>query len=184
MAEEANDQLAKDIIGSEDSAEPKGKGPKILVPLVVGVVVVGVCSGAGYMLGSLLRSAPAQAEASTTAAEPTAAGPSSVESEYYEFPTFMATLNTPRRDRIMQVTIVLVMKKENQSVVTKMLEKKNREMTSKLTLYLNSRTMEDVSGDKNVNRILREIRNMINDFLWPDRPPMIEKVLVKNLALQ
>jgi len=156
----------------------------MLVPAALAAAVVAACAGGGYLVGNLLRSTPASARADAGPAASRPDNPADEEYEYYELPPFIATLNTPRRDRIMQVTIVLAMYKRDKDRVTKMLEKRKMELTSKLTLYLNSRTMEDVSGDRNLSRVLREIRDTVNDLLWPDQAPMIEKALVKNLALQ
>jgi len=189
-----------------EGASGDAKAPKkglILILLIVGVMAVfGV---AGFFLGSRLRPGPAQAQAKPVEDAPAEHGGGEKaeeksgghgggekgkekgvgnESDYYEFEPFTVTLDTPRRDRFLVVTVILAIRPEEAKNVTKLLEKKKREVRSELTLYLNSRSLDDVTGTKNLNRVLREMQDLVNEYLWPDGKPMVTQVLLKNLAIQ
>jgi len=187
MAEDSKDQLAKEILGDKPAAAGAKGSPMFLIIAAVVVVIAG--GAGGYLAGSLLRKAPgpqkAHAEESAAATSSEDEGGSHSESEYFEeFEPFTVTLETPRRDRFLVATVILAFDKADMKVVMEMLEKKKRELRSKITLYLNSRTLEDVSGTKNLNRILRELQDMINEYLWPNQKPLVTLVLFKNLAIQ
>ncbi len=198
MAETTEPAKTEGASAEAPGAAKKGKG-LVLVLLIAGVVAG--FGAAGFLLGSRLRSGPAQAQAKTAEEEPAGHGEEKAdghggggghgkdpaagnESEYYEFEPFTVTLDTPRRDRFLVVTVILAIRPEEAKNVTKLLEKKKREVRSQLTLYLNSRTLDDVTGTKNLNRVLREMQDLVNEYLWPDGKPMVTQVLLKNLAIQ
>jgi flagellar basal body-associated protein FliL len=195
MAENASEPqagAAETSAAAENSrpAAPAGEGkvkPAVWLLLIVGVVVV--FGLAGFVMGGRLRK-PAPPEKPKTAEETAAAAAAAAEpaagseAEYYEIEPFTVTLDTPRRDRFLAVTVILAIRSTDQKAVAKLLDKNKREVRSKLTLYLNSRTLDDVTGDKNLNRILREMQDLVNEFLWPGQRPMVTGVLLKNLAIQ
>jgi flagellar protein FliL len=203
MAEPTEPAKTEGASGDAKGGAKKGKG-LILIVLIAGVVALfGV---AGFFLGSRLRPGPAQAQAKPVEEMSAETGGGKAEekgaeksgghgggekekgvgneSDYYEFEPFTVTLDTPRRDRFLVVTVILAIRPEEAKNVTKLLEKKKREVRSHLTLYLNSRSLDDVTGTKNLNRVLREMQDLINEYLWPDGKPMVTQVLLKNLAIQ
>lgn len=189
MAEDSRDQLTKEILGDKPASGPAKGSPMFL--MIAAAVVVIACAGGGYVVGGILRKAPgpqkahAAEAASQEAVAANAENGSRGESEYFEgLEPFTVTLETPRRDRFLVVSVILSFDKGNEKAVKEMLDKKKREIRSKITLYLNSRTLEDVSGTKNLNRILREMQDMVNEYLWPNQAPMVTGVLFKNLAIQ
>ena len=39
-------------------------------------------------------------------------------------------------------------------------------------------------GEKNLNRLLRELQDLLNDYLWPQQKPLVQNVLIKSLIIQ
>jgi len=62
--------------------------------------------------------------------------------------------------------------------------KKSRAMTSRLIVYLSDLSVEDTRGSRNLNRIRREIRDLLNDRLWPGERPLIVDVGLKEWLIQ
>jgi flagellar basal body-associated protein FliL len=190
MAEEKpTQQTETPPAGANAPAAGNKMKPLIWILLTFGVIVV--FGLAGFLLGGKFRKGPAEASAKppteeAAAPEPAhgAAGAPGGECEYVDLEPFTVTLDTPRRDRFLAVTVILAIHTADQKAVAKVLEKNKREVRSKLTLYLNSRSLEDVTGTKNLNRVLREMQDLVNELLWPGQRPMVAQVLVKNLAIQ
>lgn len=183
MAENQEEELTKEVIG-KGGAAPKGK-PAVWLGMLLAVVVL--CSTGGFVVGSLLRKAPAEPPKAPTAVETAAKSAEPTdhqESEYYSFDPFTVTLDTPRRDRFFVVTIILAFNQGDKKAVVDLLEKKKREVRSRLSIYLSSRSLEDVSGAKNLKRVLREIQDSVNEYLWPGEKPMVTEVLFNNPAIQ
>lgn len=188
MAEDKGPEQPGGAPPAEKAPASQGK-TKVLVWALLTFGVVAVFGGAGFVMGSHLRKAPPEEKTAGAEEEGEAGGrespaASDKECEYYEFEPFTVTLDTPRRDRFLVVTVSLTLRQGDEKNVAQLLEKRKRELRSKLTLYLNSRTLDDVTGAKNLNRVLREMQDLINEYLWPARRPEVTQVLLKNLVIQ
>jgi flagellar basal body-associated protein FliL len=177
MAEPGPDETKPD-------AKPAGRG--LALPLLVGsaIAVVAVCAGGGYFVGSTLRSASAKTAALEHAEEEPAPPSHSEDREYVDLAPFTVTLNTPRRDRFVAITVALAINAKNKKAVSDLVTRKKPEIDSRMTLFLSGRTLEDLSGDKNLNRLLRELQDLLNNYLWPNQRPLVENVLIKSLIIQ
>jgi flagellar basal body-associated protein FliL len=186
MAEDKATRPAEEAPAGPGAPAEGGKvKPAVWILLTVGVVIV--FGLAGFVMGGKFRGKPpVEANGKSPAEEvaPEPAASASAECEYVEIEPFTVTLDTPRRDRFLVVGVILAIRSSDQKAVVKLLDKNKREVRSKLTLYLNSRTLEDVTGTKNLNRVLREMQDLINELLWPGQRPMVAQVLLKNLAIQ
>jgi flagellar basal body-associated protein FliL len=96
----------------------------------------------------------------------------------------IVNLDEPRLARYIRASIVLAVRGENFKAVSELVDKKKPELKSWLTVYLAGCSLEDVRGPKNLNRICREVREAFNEQLWPGGKPLIEKVLLKEFAVQ
>ena len=66
---------------------------------------------------------------------------------------------------------------ETAEEVNARMEKASPEVKSRLLTYLADLTPDDVRGERNHNRILREVRDRLNALLWPNAKPRIEAVV-------
>jgi flagellar basal body-associated protein FliL len=184
MAEEEEKEVAQTIKKSG------GLSPKLKVVIVVGlaVAIIGISAAVGGFMArsATAAAAPAQASQTTQPAEEPAAGEakSDVQYTYYEMEPTIVNLDEPRLARYIRASIVLAVKGENFKAVSELVDKKKPELKSWLTVYLAGCSLEDVRGPKNLNRICREVREAFNEQLWPGGKPQIEKVLLKEFAVQ
>ncbi len=168
-------------------AEPLGKkGLSPIVKLAVVAVLALVVIGTSAMVGGFAARSAASPVAQSQPAEESAAGESrsDVQYTYYEMEPIIVNLDEPRLARYIRASVVLAVRGENYKAVTELAEKKKPEMKSWLTVYLAGCTLEDVRGPKNLNRICREVQEAFNQELWPNSKPLIEKVLLKEFAVQ
>jgi flagellar basal body-associated protein FliL len=184
MAEEEEKEVAQTIKKSG------GLSPKLTVAIVVGlaVAIIGISAAVGGFMArsATAAAAPAQTPQATQPAEEPAAGEtkSDVQYTYYEMEPTIVNLDEPRLARYIRASIVLAVRGENFKAVSELVDKKKPELKSWLTVYLAGCSLEDVRGPKNLNRICREVREAFNEQLWPGGKPQIEKVLLKEFAVQ
>jgi flagellar basal body-associated protein FliL len=53
-----------------------------------------------------------------------------------------------------------------------------------LTTYLAGLSLENVRGTKNLTRIKNEIRDQFNRLLFESEKPYVERILIKEFAVQ
>jgi flagellar basal body-associated protein FliL len=196
MAEDEQKKAAEDEQKPAAETIKKGAGMssklKLIIIAVLGLAVVGGSAAVGGFMAH-----HASAETKTKTPDQPANEPAAVEEEhvpaeiksgvqyaYVEMEPIIVNLDEPRLARYIRASIVLAVKGENAKAVNETVEKKKPELKSWLTVYMAGCSLEDVRGPKNLNRICREIRESFNDQLWPGSKPMIEKVLLKEFAVQ
>ncbi len=162
--------------------------------------LVGAAAGAGGYIAAGFLGGPEQAQAqaqmrgqieaqATTddqvqdALEDTSAD----DYEYIEFPTITCNLNEPRMERYIRATITLTVKKDKNGKykgAVQLIASRQTELKDWITSYLYGCTLDDLRGEKKLNRIRREILDNLNQKLWPTGKPMIHQVLFKDFAIQ
>lgn len=183
MAEEEKDQQADDK--KADESEEKTSGG--LVPLLVAAGVVVVCAGVGFGLSRVL-SGPASAEATPqqedeSEAQADDAAIATGKFDYMQLDPITVTLDGPRMARYFRVTITLALERGDGKTAD-LIEERTPELKNWLNLYLAGQSLEGVRGQKNLNRLRREILDSMNEQLWPDGKPMIQKVLFEDVNVQ
>ena len=160
-------------------------------------VAVVLCAGAGLGLGRLfaVSGTPQRAEqAKLTQPEdlkvdaPDLTGSGKLPNQktwYYELEPVVANLDVPGITRYVRAAITLEISAEvDQQKGSAFLEEKKPVLTSWLTIYLASLTLEDIRGDRNLKRIQSQILDAFNEKLFPDARPQIKHVLFKEFAIQ
>ena len=183
MADETNEKPGKD---PADKKAPKGS--KIVFMLAAVLVVVVIASSAGYLVGSLFdkSSSPSpatEAERAAQAEDPNA----SQHDDYFYFevkPPIVSTLDEPRLARYVRASIVLAILPRDKDKARELLEKKKPEIASWLGIRLAGCSLEKVRGEKNLNRLRREILDTLNQQFWPDQRPLIHEVLFAEFVVQ
>jgi flagellar basal body-associated protein FliL len=181
-----------------ESTDEKSSSPSKLakfLPWIIMAVVVVLCAGAGLGLGRLFAGSgtpqaaessqqvkPAQAEADN----PNLTGGDSQKTWYYELEPVVANLDVPGITRYVRAAITLEISAEmdKQKYTAFLDEEKKPTLTSWLTIYLASLTLEDIRGDRNLRRIQSEILDTFNEKLFPDAKPQIKQILFKEFAIQ
>jgi len=168
---------------------PAGKA-KLLIRLGLLVAVLAIGSVGGFTLGGMLHGQASVEPSQPAAQEEPFAEPlppintAGEEFEYVDFEPITVNLDVSGMTRYIRATITLAFRQKDKDTVGDRVEKKKKEMRNWLTVYFSGRTLEDVRGPKNLNRICREIREAFNEQLWPKRRPLIDHVLFKEFAVQ
>ena len=181
----------------EQASEDGGQriGMKMILRLGLMVAVLAVGSAGGYVMGGRINgpaedpNAAAAQEAPEDFYDGSSSEPSSVASEefvYIEFEPIIANLDDEQMLRYIRAKIILAVSKEDEAEATKMLDGRNKkiEVRGWVTSYLAGQTIESIKGQENHNRIRREIRENINQLLWPRRKPVIDHITFDEFTVQ
>lgn len=167
-----------------------------LLPIVIIIVVAGICAGAGFSLGRLLagESPPNPADPNSVSNVPeqttdiqTTGNPEDGSEDvwYYDFEPVVVNLNEPSVARYISLSITLQINSElSEKNGNDLMDKEKPILTDWLTVYLAGLGIEDIRGDKNLKSIQSQIMNAFNDKLFPDSKAHIKKVLFRNFAVQ
>lgn len=169
----------------EQSEEAGTKNHKGLLRIVLLLGVVAVAAGAGFGMAQIMGG-PEEGLAAEMAKEATPGSKGRKgEYVYVDFKTVTVNLNTDNLSRYLRVTLALAIKDDDSAKdVQETIKKHVPELESRLRVYLAGKTLDDVRGKENQNRIIGEIYDMFNAYLWRDARPMIAHVLFKDFILQ
>jgi flagellar basal body-associated protein FliL len=189
MADESNqNERAADV---DETAEPSRS--KSLLPWILLAVIVPLCAGAGFGLGRLVAgsSEPAAEDVPEDTDKPdymNLIAPETPDQKnwfFQELDPVVANLADPGATRYIRAGFMLEMKGAFDPMTgTLWLAEKRPLIKNWLAIYLASQTVEDLQGERNLNRVLSEIRDMLNERLFPDVKPPIDKVLLSEFAIQ
>jgi len=189
--ETKNGKQQEDTKAKSTDEKPSSSG---LLPWIIMAVAVVLCAGAGLGLGRLFAGSgtpqtvePSQQVKSTQAENLKVDGSKagSQKTWYYELEPVVANLDVPGITRYVRAAITLEISAEvDQQKGVVFLEEKKPVLTSWLTIYLASLTLEDIRGDRNLRRIQSQILDAFNEKLFPDARPQIKHILFKEFAIQ
>lgn len=189
----ADEEDQGDNVVEAESEAPKKSGSKSLLPWILLGVIVPLCAGAGFGLGRLIAggSEPAAADAPEQPELPDYMNLMAVEGTdqkswfFQELEPVVANLADPGATRYIRAGFMLEMTGSfDPTSGTLWLGEKKPLVKNWLAIYLASQTVEDLQGERNLNRVLSEIRDLLNERLFPDVKPPIEKVLLSEFAIQ
>jgi flagellar basal body-associated protein FliL len=182
MADEANPSVGEAL--EQMPASPNKRKGLVWLAVLGGVIVL--ASLAGFSVGRGLQGGEQEKQQATTekSQEPQRKESAGEEFTYYDFESIAVSLNEPRMDRYLRLTIVLAFKDSDGDAAKELLAKKKPELKSWLTIFLSGCSLDDVRGEKSLNRLKREIRDSLNTQLWATSRPLIDHVLFKDLAVQ
>jgi flagellar basal body-associated protein FliL len=180
----------------ESKAEKEEKKSLIsrLLPIVIIVIVVGVCASAGFGLGRFLGGSRAPSEPGSeangsdmtdTIAADIVSGNDSGDVWYYDLEPIIANLNEPNITRYVSATLTFEISSSlDEKKGRKYLDEKKPIIINWLTIYLSGLGLEDIRGDKNLMTIKSNIRDSLNEKLFPDSKPPIKDVLIQKFPVQ
>ena len=188
MADKEDNQAAEAIIGSSKSHAKMPSGMGGIIWLAVLVVVAAICVAGGLYMGRAIKSAeasePQGASGTAAAAAPPTAPDASGEYRYLDIEPITINLDEPRLARYVRAAITLAFDAKNETEVRSQVDKRLPELKNWLAVYLAGRTLDEVRGAQSLNRVRREIGDAFNEQIWPQQPPRIHHVLLKEFAVQ
>ncbi len=193
MADEEKEETQE--APAEAGKEKATGGKKSLLPWIILAIVVPVFAGMGFGLGRLV----AGPKVEQVEEEP--------EDEKIELPAYMtlmnekgdaaktwfydkiepvvANLNDPGASRYIRVSFAFEINgKMPQGETSAYLDQKAFVMKDLVGKYLATQSLKDLQGDRNLNRVPMEIRDMLNQAIFPDMEPVIVNVLYRDRAIQ
>ncbi len=190
--ETKNEEQQEDTKAKSTDEKPSSSS---LLPWIIMAVAIVLCAGAGLGLGRLFAGSstsqtvePSQQVKSTQAENLKVDGSKagSQKTWYYELEPVVANLDVPGITRYVRAAITLEISAEmdKQEYTAFLDEEKKPTLTSWLTIYLASLTLEDIRGDRNLRRIQSQILDAFNEKLFPDAKPQIKHILFKEFAIQ
>jgi len=168
---------------------------KLLLP--VGIVIV--FAGAGHFVSRLTADGPAEIQpagsedapgdqpASTPkdgSGQKPQPDPADAELEHHDLESITINPNEPQVTRYLQVVFSLAINKEDYSDAKTTIETKSNEIKNWLITYLCDLSLDDVRGARNINRVRREVQDLLNNRLWPEGKPLIVNVSLKEWLVQ
>ncbi|MFP4356321.1 MAG: flagellar basal body-associated protein FliL [Phycisphaerae bacterium] len=155
------------------------KQPGKLTGILIATVTAVVASLAGVGVTMLIRSGgPSSAEAGQPVPDVLDAPPEDdFDFSYHTFDRITVSLKSDRGHSYLIAVIVLKVKTNYMEAVQARLDEKKREVKDLMITYLGGLTVKDVLGSTNQNRIKRELRDKLNNLLWPKRRPGIYAVM-------
>jgi len=188
VADKEANQTADAIIGSSKSRMKMPLGSGGIIWLLVLVAVVALCAAGGFYIGHAIKSAQASEPQGASGAFGTAAPPAAPDAsgayQYFDIEPITINLDEPRLARYVRATITLAFEAKNDSEVRAQVNKRMPELKNWLAVYLAGRTLDEVRGAQSLNRVRREICDAFNEQIWPQQPPRIHHVLLKEFAVQ
>ncbi len=155
-----------------------------MMKFVVPALVVILSAGGGFLVSQMNFGSDTSSSAKGGQGEPPPPTQTDENYSYYDLEPITVNLNEPRLTRHISATLTLVVNKEDYDKVAQAVEKKMPQLKSCLIVYLSDRTLEEVRGAENLNRILREIQDSLNNRLWPRGRGLIQRVDYKQWVVQ
>ena len=203
MADADDTKHQEDAEEQQDTEEQQdsktGKSDKTvsgggILPWIIMVVVIAACGGSGSILGRFFAGSrtpetagASEQDQSVQVEDLTVAGlaAGSQKTWYYHLAPVVANLDVPEATRYIRVSLTLDISSEvDEKKGAAFIDERIPILTSWLTVYLSSLSLEDVRGDKNLKRIQSQVLDTFNEKLFPDSKPQIKHVLFKEFAVQ
>ncbi len=189
MADEKERQQDKQTEQGKDPAGGKKMG--IFIWLILGAVVAAGATG-GFALSQLLGGQPAPADTAEPAEPekdeiftPAAATPGQKSWPYDKLDPIVANLDEPGVSRFVRVSVILEISPQMDPVKgPEFLDEKKVLLQDWMTTYFAGLSLEDVRGSRSLTRIKREIQDQINQLLFGNEKPYVQRVLFKEFAVQ
>ena len=104
---------------------------------------------------------------------------------YNELDPVVVNPDEPGATRFVRVGLILEISNELDQVEAKaMLESKEPLMINWLNLYFKSLSLNQMENERDMNRILSQIKDGFNDILFPEAKPQVKNVLIREFNIQ
>jgi len=177
---------------AEKSGEKSSRGGFLQWIVMAAVVVLFI--GAGFGLSRLVtgsgttRTAGASEQDQSVQVEDLIVAGSAAGSQktwYYHLEPVVANLDVPDVTRYVRVSLTFEMSSEvNEKKGVAFIDERKPILTNWLTIYLSGLSLEDIRGDRNLQRIQSQVLDTFNEKLFPNSKPQIKRILFKEFAVQ
>jgi len=175
VAKETEDVKLDDNESGED-VQKKG-----FMPIICLIVVILIAAGGGYGVSLFIGSTgPDSALGDNSGDDEFDDVTDDDEFDYYTFKSMTVALVSPRGSSYLRSTVVLKIKKGYFEKVSARIDMKKHEIKDMFNSYLGGLGLKEVLGTRNQNRIKRELRDSLNELLWPGSKPGIYQVLLEE----
>lgn len=189
----ADKKEEKDQPKSKDAA--KEESTTKISPLVWAVMLTTVIllSASGFVLGRLMAGTESeppepQEENQIEVTDPEtllASDPAQGTWYYDKLDSIIVNPDEPGARRFVRVGLILGMsEKLDQEKAQTLIENKNPLLINWLNLYFKGLSLSQMENERDMNRILSQIRDGFNEILFPESEPQIEKVLIREFNIQ
>ncbi len=172
-----------------DSSEKKSKLPWILMGVIVPLFV-----GSGFFLGRILAARTGGPEGAA-AVQGEKDKPDYVEMLdikgkesdvwIFDLPPAVANLLDPGARRYLRVGFKLEMSGQFDPVGgAEYLTKQMPKINNWTMIYFSNLTVAELQGEKNLNRVLMQVKDGLNELLFPDVQPLVVNALFSERAIQ
>ena len=194
--QETSEAKQETSVATQEKSDDEKSSKRSLLPWIITALIVVFCAGAGFGLGRLFAGPGKEEPAGDAAAGPEKSenvktelpdltAKDSQKTWYFDLDPVVANLDEPSVTRYIRVLITLQISSDvDQKKGTEFLTEKMPLLTNWLTIYLAGLSIEDIRGDKNLQRIQTQIRDYLNEKLFPDSKPQIKGILFKEFAIQ
>jgi flagellar basal body-associated protein FliL len=183
-----DDQSVTDALSGGEGGGPGIVGKILKLILPVGLVVV---FGVGGFFASSLGGGPVAADADTSDTtdqtpekEDQTPVDDSGEREHHDLKPIVVNLNEPQVTRYLRAGFSLAIASGDFADAEAIVTKKSHDLRDWLIGYLSNLSIEDIRGAKNINRVRREVQDLLNDRLWPGKRPRILSVSLSEWIVQ
>jgi len=195
VAQEKSEAKQETSVATQEKSDDEESSKRSFLPWIITVLIVIFCAGAGFGLGRLFagsgektagEAAAGQNQSENVKAElPDLTAKDSQKTWYFDLEPVVANLDEPSATRYIRVLLTLQISSDvDQKKGTVFLTEKMPLLTNWLTIYLAGLSIEDIRGDENLQRIQTQIRDYLNEKLFPESKPQIKGILFKEFAIQ
>lgn len=177
----------------DDTASEQGSAKIGIITWVIITVIVASCSGSGFVLGRLFAGGSAT-ETSKTTQETTrtekvtqnAPKANPKDTWYYnDLESVVVNPQEPGATRYVRVGLILEVSSElSKEDANILINTKKPLLINWLNIYFKSLTLNEMSSDRDMQRILSQICDAFNEILFPDAKPQIKRMLVREFNIQ
>lgn len=163
---------------------------------VIMVVIIGVLTGSGFVIGNIFADSSAPETAEPLATQDAQEEEESVSEDldlpvsddtwyYNDLESVVVNPDEPGATRFVRVGLILEISSSlSEEKAQKLIESKKPPLINWLNLYFKSLTLDEMEDDRDIRRILSQICDAFNEILFPDSRPLIKKTLIREFNIQ
>ncbi len=178
---------------NDEQEETTDYAKKSKLPWILLGIIVPICAGGGFFLGNILAGSDDVPQEVNDIAEDKKPDymkilndKASEENTWiHEIAPLVANLNDVGARRYLRVGFNLEMNGQFEAGAgATFLEGKKYIINNWLGLYFSDKNVADLQGERNLRTVLAQVKNGLNEVLFPDVKPLIVNVLFSERAIQ
>lgn len=189
----ADEEVPQEKTGAENetsnSSEKKSKLPWILLGVIVPLFI-----GSGFFLGRIVAAkmggpegagAVQEEEEKPDYVEMLLTHAKETDTWVFDVPPSVANLMDPGARRYLRVAFKLEMNGQfDASAGAEHMTKNLHKITNWIMIYFSNLTVVELQGEKNLNRVLMQVKDGLNELLFPGVKPLIVTAFFSERAIQ